>query len=99
MMRKNFAVALVGVLAFTMVAATAADARRKPVVKAVAAKVAPAFKAADANSSRQLDTSEWSSAGYDTSAFTRADLNANGTVGYLEVLLATLAKLKAGRSQ
>jgi len=96
-MTRRIATGLALALALSMGMASAADAKRRPVVKAVAAKVAPAFKAADADASRQLDSNEWASAGYNAAAFTKVDMNSNGTVGYLEALIATLAKLKAGR--
>lgn len=97
MMAGKIATGLALALALSMGMASAADAKRRPVVKAVAAKVAPAFKAADLDANRQLDSNEWAGAGYNAGAFAKVDLNTNGTVGWFEVLLATLEKLKAGR--
>jgi hypothetical protein len=98
-MRKPVSVAVMAAMAVGLFAASAADARRKPVVKAVAVKIAPAFKAADINTDRQLDSSEWAGAGYSADAFTKVDRNESGTVGFLETLMATLWKLKARGSQ
>ncbi len=84
-----------GLAAFALgaVAADPAEARRKP--RPVAVKTAQAFKAADANADRQLDLPEWTAAGRPEAAFAKVDRNANGTVGFQESLLATLAMLKA----
>lgn len=84
-----------GLAAFAMgaVAADPAEARRKP--KPVVAKTAQAFKAADANADRQLDLPEWAAAGLPEAAFPKVDRNGNGTVGFHESLMATLAMLKA----
>ena len=94
-MNKSISMAAVAALCAGLFFATAADAKRKPLVKVVAAKIAPAFKAADADSSRQIDSSEWANAGYNADNFAKVDLNQNGTVGFWETLIVTLAKLKA----
>lgn len=97
-MNQRISIVMVAALSVGLFAATAADAKRRPVVKAVAVKIAPAFKAADLNANRQIDSSEWAGAGYATDTFTKVDLNQNGTVGFLEALMVTLAKLKARNS-
>jgi hypothetical protein len=84
---------LVAAVAAGVVTPEPADARRK--AKAVAVKTAQAFRAADVDQSRQLDTSEWTTAGYDSGNFAAIDRNGNGTLGYWETLAAVFTSLKA----
>jgi hypothetical protein len=96
MIRLSRTLAALSLAAFALgaVAPPAADARRKA-AKVVAVKTATAFKAADTDQSRQLDTAEWSAAGYNSANFATVDRNANGTIGYWEALAAVFASLKS----
>lgn len=77
--------------------ATAASAARRPVVKAVAAKVTPRFEALDTNTSGSLDAAEWAATSAPANSFGLVDLNDNGSIGLYELIRVTVAKVAAKR--
>jgi anti-sigma-K factor RskA len=79
--------------------ASAASARKvkRPVVAAVAVKVAPIFKAADTDSSRTLNTTEFGAAGGNADNFGLIDANSNGELGFFELLRAAVARFLSNR--
>lgn len=78
---------------------SAASARKvtRPVVAAVAVKVAPVFKAADTDNSRTLSTTEFSAAGGNADNFGLIDANNNGELGFFELLRAAVARFLSRR--
>jgi hypothetical protein len=76
---------------------TAATAAKRPVIAAVAAKVAPKFQALDTNNNRSLDTTEWAATGAPANSFDGIDLNNNGNIGFFELVKITVAKIVAKR--
>ena len=76
---------------------TAATAARRPFVAAVSAKVAPKFQALDTNNNRSLDASEWAATGAPANSFDGIDLNNNGTIGFVEMIKITVARIVARR--
>ena len=98
-MRKIMIATLVVAIASTGFA-SAASARKKsrPVVAAVAVKIAPAFKAADSDSSRSLNTVEFTAAGGNADNFGIIDANSNGELGFFELLRAAVARFLANRN-
>jgi hypothetical protein len=85
------AIIMLSVLAFGFTA-TAANAARRPAVRAVAAKVAPRFQALDINSSGSLDAGEWAATSAPASSFGLVDLNDNGSIGMFELVRVTIAR-------
>ena len=72
-------------------------AARRPFVAAVSAKVAPKFQALDTNNNRSLDASEWAATGASANSFDGIDLNNNGTIGFVEMIKITVARIVARR--
>jgi hypothetical protein len=95
-MRKAMILGLAALFATTGLAAPA-EARRKA-ARVVVVKTAQAFKAADTDQSRQLSADEFAAAGGNAANFASIDRNANGTLGFLEMLMAAFGSLKAKRA-
>jgi hypothetical protein len=95
-MRKIILTAAAIAIASTSMA-TAASARKRPVVAAVAVRVVPAFKAADTNASKSLSSSEFTEAGGNADNFGLIDANNNGEIGIFELIRAAVARFMANR--
>ncbi|MFZ4111205.1 MAG: hypothetical protein ACOYKQ_12120 [Polymorphobacter sp.] len=97
-MRKIMLATLAVAIAGTGIT-SAASARKvkRPVVAAVAIKVAPVFKAADTNGNKTLSSGEFTAAGGNADNFGVIDANNNGELGFFELLRAALARFMSGR--
>ena len=96
-MRKIMLATLAVAIASTGITSAASARKVRPVVAAVATKVVPIFRAADTDSSKTLNKTEFSAAGGNTDNFGLIDANNNGELGFFELLRAALARFMAGR--
>ncbi len=96
-MRKIIIATLAVALSSTGIASAAAARPKRPVVAAVAVKIAPVFKAADTNSNRSLSTTEFTAAGGNADNFGIIDANSNGELGFFELLRAAVARFLSNR--
>ena len=92
-MRKIMLATLAVAIAGTGITSAASARKVRPVVAAVATKVVPIFRAADTDSSKTLNKTEFSAAGGNTDNFGLIDANNNGELGFFELLRAALARL------
>ena len=97
-MRKIMLATLAVAIAGTgLTSAASARKVRRPVVAAVAVKVAPVFKAADTNGSKTLSSGEFTAAGGNADNFGLIDANNNGELGFFELIRAAVARFLANR--
>lgn len=96
-MRTFAIVATITALAVAAVPVAVSAKSRRPVARAAVA-VAPAFRAADTNASRTISGGEWQAAGAASENFALVDANANGELGFFEVLRAAVARAMRNRS-
>lgn len=96
-MKKMIIATLAVAVASTGFAGAVSARAKRPVVAAVAIRIAPVFKAADTDGSKTLSNSEFTAAGGNASNFGMIDANNNGELGFFEILRALVARFLGGR--